>query len=125
MSSLKIFSQVASPLKEEYVNVEKEIEERGKKPEYPGGINAFRKNFSQTFDGSKINDKGMVKSEAQFIISEEGIVTDIVTLGNSKSMNKEMERSIKAMSKTKWKPAELDGKPVKYRFKLPITMTFQ
>ncbi len=40
-------------------------------------------------------------------------------------MNKEMERVVKAMAKTKWNPAELNGKPVKYRFKLPITMQFE
>ncbi|WP_265426789.1 hypothetical protein [Chryseobacterium sp. YIM B08800] len=93
-------------------------------PVYPGGINAFRNNFAKTFNSSKINANGLAKSEARFVISEEGIITDIVIIGENKSMNKEMERSIKSMSKTKWKPAILNGKPVKYLFRLPIAMNF-
>ncbi|MBD3904966.1 energy transducer TonB [Chryseobacterium sp. Ch-15] len=93
-------------------------------PVYPGGISAFRNNFAKTFDSSKINANGLGKSEARFVISEDGIITDIVIIGENKSMNKEMERSIKSMSKTKWKPALLNGQPVKYLFRLPITMNF-
>lgn len=93
-----------------------------KQPEYPGGINAFRRNFSQTFNSSKINGKGQVKSEAIFVIGKDGYITAIEILGDNKSMNKEMERSIKTMSKTKWSPAEIKGHAVNYKFRLPITM---
>lgn len=126
MSSINIFSQETFPL-----NIEKEsqvdnvYEKVDKQPEYPGGINAFRNNFARTFDSSKINGKGIIKSELGFVIDKDGMITEIVALGDNKSMNKEMERSIKAMSKTKWMPAELEEKPVKFRFKLPITMSFE
>lgn len=89
---------------------------------YPGGIEAFRRNFYQTFDGGKINGKGRITSEAMFVIDQNGLITEIVTKGDNKSMNKEMERAIKAMSKTKWSPATIDGEPVKYRFRFPIAM---
>ncbi|MGD1318697.1 energy transducer TonB [Chryseobacterium sp. 2R14A] len=92
---------------------------------YPGGINTFRNNFAKTFNSSKINAKGKVKSEAQFVVSQEGIISDIKIIGDNKSMNKEMERAIKAMSKTKWEPAKIDGKPVKFYFKLPITINIE
>lgn len=105
---------------EQFSNVEKSKEF----PIYPGGIDAFRKNFSQIFDPSKISARGTKKSEVQFIISEEGNISDIKIIGDNKSMNKEMERVAKIMSKTKWIPAKIDGKPVKFRFKLPITMNF-
>lgn len=126
IGSISVFSQEAVTSKEEVVTFENEIKEKGGKlPQYPGGIDVYRKNFSQTFDGSKINGKGMIKSEAQFVISEEGTITNILISGDNKSMNKEMERAVKAMAKTKWKPAELNGQPVKYRFRFPITMQFE
>lgn len=126
ISSIKIFSQETVVVKPETNPSNDTVYEKVDKiPEYSGGINAFRTNFSKTFDGSKINAKGMIKSEAQFVISKEGIITDIVIIGANKSMNKEMERSIKAMSKTKWIPAEINGQYVKYKFKLPITMNFE
>jgi hypothetical protein len=97
----------------------------GELPIYPGGIDVFKRNFSQMFNASKINAKGTVKSEAQLIISEGGNVTDIKIVGNNKSKNKEMERVAKIMSKTQWIPAKINGKPVKFKFKLPITMVFE
>lgn len=124
IASMKIFSQVILPEGKTIIS-EEELKERGYKMGiYPGGIDAFRRNFSQTFDSSNINSKGKIKSEAQFTISEDGSVSDIVIVGDNKSMNKEMERAVKSISKTKWKPAELDGKPVKFRFRLPIAMEF-
>lgn len=126
ISSVKIFSQEINPSGQQNVTFEKDIEIKGgKMPQYPGGIDAYRRNFSQLFDGSKINAKGMIKSEAQFVITEEGKVTEIKIIGDNKSMNKEMERVIKAMAKTNWNPAEINGQPVKYRFRLPITMSFE
>ena len=122
VNSITIFSQVILPEGKTMIS-EEELKERGfKMANYPGGINAFRRNFSQIFDGSKINSKGNVKSELQFVISEEGNVGDIITIGDNKSMNKEMERAARLLSKTKWIPAEIDGKPVKFRFRLPITI---
>lgn len=125
MSSINIFSQeTVSPNVEKESQVDNVYEKVEKIPEYPGGINAFRNNFARTFDSSKINGNGIIKSEIGFVIDKDGIITEIVALGNNKSMNKEMERSIKAMSKTKWKPAEIAGQAVKYRFRLPMTMNF-
>ncbi|WP_346983568.1 energy transducer TonB [Chryseobacterium sp. POE27] len=101
------------------------IDESNKPAEYPGGINAFRNNFSRMLNVAKIDEKGTVKSEIQLVISEDGSVTDIKVIGDNKSMNKEMERVMKTMSKTKWTPAMINNIPVKYRSKLPITMNLE
>lgn len=124
--SVKVFSQEIKSSEQQNVVFEKDIEIKGgKTAQYPGGIDAYRRNFSQLFDGSKVNAKGIIKSEAQFVVNEEGKVTEIRIIGDNQSMNKEMERVIKAMAKTSWKPAEINGLPVKYRFRLPITMNFE
>ncbi|MCU7617616.1 energy transducer TonB [Chryseobacterium sp. PBS4-4] len=124
INSINIFSQVILPEGKTMIS-EEELKERGFiMAIYPGGIDAFRQKFTQTFNSSNINSKGVIKSEAQFVISEEGTVSDIIISGDNKSMNKAMERAIKTLSKAKWKPAELDGKPIKFRFRLPITMEF-
>jgi hypothetical protein len=124
INSTTIFSQAITPEGKTIIS-EEELKARGfQMAIYPGGINAFRQKFTQTFDSRNINSKGILKSEAQFVISEEGNVGDIIITGDDKSMNKAMERAVKTLSKTKWKPAELDGKPIKFRFRLPITMEF-
>ncbi|MEG1592215.1 energy transducer TonB [Chryseobacterium sp.] len=124
ISSVKTFSQESITPKEEITTKEYAFDKADKPAEYPGGINSFRQKFTQVFDSSKINTKGLIKSEAQFVITEEGKVIEIKIIGDDDLMNKEMERSIKAMSKTKWKPALLNGQPVKYLFRLPIAMNF-
>lgn len=126
ISSVKIFSQEQNTSPTEIFGTEQfgNIEKPKEFPIYPGGINVFKMNFAKMIDWDKVNAKGAVKSEAQLIISEDGNVVDINIIGDNKSLNKEMERVAKRMSKTKWIPAKIDGKPVKFRFKLPITMNF-
>lgn len=126
ISSVKIFSQEQNTPSTEIFGTEQfgNIEKSKEFPIYPGGINVFKMNFAKMIDWDKVNAKGAVKSEAQLIISEDGDVVDINIIGDNKSLNKEMERVAKRMSKTKWIPAKIDGKPVKFRFKLPITMNF-
>lgn len=124
ISSVKIFSQESITPKEEITAKEYAFDKTDKAAEYPGGINAFRKKLTQIFNSNKIKAKGIIKSEIQFVITEEGKLTELKIIGDNESMNKEMERSIKAMSKTKWTPAEIDGKLVRFRYKLPIAMNF-
>lgn len=126
MNSANIFSQETVSANQEKTDVNNTIyEDIADKAEYPGGINAFRNNFAQTFKAGKVNGRGQVKSEVRFVVDQQGMITDITTIGENKSMNKEMERAIKAMSKTKWIPAKIDGQPVKFRFKLPITINLE
>lgn len=126
MTSVNIFSQEAASANQEKTDINNTIyEDIPDKAEFPGGINAFRNNFSQTFKAGKVNGRGQIKSEVRFVVDQQGMITDITTIGENKSMNKEMERTIKAMSKTKWIPAKIDGQPVKFRFKLPITINLE
>ncbi|MBW8522034.1 energy transducer TonB [Chryseobacterium chendengshani] len=124
--SVQIFSQEKSSANQENAIADSSIyEDIPDKAEYPGGINAFRNNFSKTFKAGKVSGRGKIKSEIRFVVDQQGMITDIITIGDNKSMNKEMERTIKAMSKTKWVPAKIDGEPVKFRFKLPITINIE
>lgn len=122
ITSVKIFSQDVIKIKSNSNASDFIFEKADILPEYPGGINVFRQKFSQTFDMGRVKSEGITKSEAQFVIDEEGNLTKIIAVGENTSMNEEMERVVKRISKTKWKPAEISGKPVKYRIKLPITM---
>jgi len=118
VGSVKIFSQ------ENLIANEIVYDKVDKIAQYPGGFNAFRNNFAQTFNNRKINAKGVLKAEAQFVISTEGILTDIIIKGDNKALNKEMERTLREIAKTKWEPAEVNGEPVRYRLRFPIAMSF-
>lgn len=92
--------------------------------EFPGGINSFRNKVSSNFDSSVMDgDEGTVKTEITFVVERDGSISDIKTNGSNKYFNDEAKRTINSI-KNKWTPAKINGKNVRYRFRLPLTMQF-
>lgn len=96
-------------------------------PQYPGGINEMRNKMSKSFDGSKVNvSKEMYRTEINYTVLEDGNIADIKASGNNEAFNTEALNSFKkANENITWKPAEKDGKQVRYRMRIPLTMYFQ
>ncbi len=94
-------------------------------PEFPGGIGAFRNKVSGSFNASSMKgDEGTVKTEVTFVVERDGSITDVKTDGKNLDFNSETIRTIKSI-KNKWTPAKINGKSVRYRFRLPLTMNFE
>ncbi|MEY8758103.1 M56 family metallopeptidase [Chryseobacterium tongliaoense] len=99
-----------------------------KPAEYPGGVNQLRSNVASNFDSSVFTgkEKGMLKSEALISIDKNGKVTDIKTTGSSEKFNAETYRVLKqATDNVVWAPAQKDGEPVAYQYRLPLAMSFK
>ncbi|QDP85410.1 hypothetical protein FNJ88_07490 [Chryseobacterium sp. SNU WT5] len=96
-------------------------------PEFPGGINAFRSLLASKFNTAIFKgDEGLIKATVYTNIDENGKMTDIFAEGTNQNFNREAERALTMISADHvWIPAKLHGKPVKYRFKLPLTMKFE
>ncbi|MCX8533752.1 energy transducer TonB [Chryseobacterium luquanense] len=93
--------------------------------EFPGGINAFRNKFQNSFDGSAMNgDEGAVKSEITFVVERDGSITDIKANGKNSDFNAEAVRTIKSI-KNKWTPGKINGQSVRLRFRFPVSMNFE
>lgn len=93
--------------------------------EFPGGINSFRSKVGSSFDTSVMEgDEGTVKSEITFVVERDGSITDVKASGSNKDFNAEAIRTVKSI-KNKWSPAKINGKAVRYRFRLPLTMQFE
>ncbi|MFY7814009.1 MAG: energy transducer TonB, partial [Chryseobacterium taeanense] len=61
-----------------------------------------------------------------YIVDETGNVIDITATGNDEVFSTEAVSAFKkANENIVWKPAEKDGKPVRYRMKIPLAMSFQ
>lgn len=110
--------------KTENNNVETTVEKVDKMPEFPGGINEFRNQFTKVFRSDKIKEKGVVKTLILFVIEKDGSIIEVKALGGNQTFNDESIRAIKKIKGT-WIPAEINGKKVRYRFRLPLTMHFQ
>lgn len=93
-------------------------------PEFLGGINAFRKKFTENLDLSKIEAKGVVSSELSFIIEKDGTLTNLKAEGKNAQFNSSVIAAVKSI-KMKWIPGKLDGYYVRSTFKMPLRMAFK
>ncbi|UFH30416.1 M56 family metallopeptidase [Chryseobacterium sp. C-71] len=95
--------------------------------EFPGGANLLRKLVSGNFNGSVLSgNEGSLKSVITFIVDENGKARDIKTSGDNEKFNNEAYIATKlANQNVVWKPATLNGKPVAYQYKIPLSMTFE
>lgn len=96
-------------------------------PQYPGGMNELRNNISKSFDGSKVNiSKEPYRAEINYTVLEDGNIANVKAAGNNEAFNAEAVNSFKkANENITWKPAEKDGKPIRYNMRIPLTMSFQ
>ncbi len=88
-------------------------------PEYPGGsralINYMVRNLTSELEPGV---KYVVK--AQFVINEEGAVSDAIILhSDDETFNSQVLKAIRKMAR--WKPGVLHGQKVAVRFTMPVT----
>lgn len=92
--------------------------------DFKGGINAFRQKVAQGFDTESIDQSGMVSGIITFVVEKDGSISNIKINGQNSDFNKEAERTVKSI-KQKWTPAQLNGKPVRSSFRMPISMRIE
>ncbi|MGN0020254.1 MAG: energy transducer TonB [Sphingobacterium hotanense] len=90
------------------------------------GEKAFRRDVNSSFTIPKavINSGRSGKIEAAFLVDTAGVITDVVILQDIGSGSGEaLVRAIsKAGKRHKWVPAVVDGKKVKVRHTIPVTV---
>ena len=113
------FGQVKSP--KDVVNSKMKVYKATEaKPDFPGGIQAF-----YTFVGNnfRMPDEKDLKGKVfiTFIVEKDGSLTDIKTIRDiGYGTGEEAVRVLKLSPK--WIPGEIDGKPVRVQYSLPINI---
>ena len=93
--------------------------------DFPGGINSFRNKVADNFDsGAMEGGEGTLRTEITFVVERDGSLTQVKATGPNADFNREAERTVKSI-RNKWTPAKINGQPVRYRFRLPLTMNFE
>ncbi|WP_294284711.1 hypothetical protein [uncultured Chryseobacterium sp.] len=96
-----------------------------KAADYPGGINELRKEVADLFYlGGVYSDTKTVKANVGFIVERDGRVTNVQAEGENFTFNRQAEIAVYSISQ-KFSPAIVNGDPVRYRFKLPLTMNIE
>ena len=89
-------------------------------PNYPGGIDKFRKQVGEKFETPAINEEKVVSVLLSFIIEKDGTMSNINVIRNpGYGLDIEAIRVLKSI-KTKWTAGILNGKPVRTQYNLPI-----
>ncbi|UQB67298.1 energy transducer TonB [Epilithonimonas zeae] len=91
---------------------------------FKGGIDAFRQKVAQGFDTESVDQSGMVSGVITFVVEKDGSISNIKINGQNSDFNKEAERTVKSI-KSKWTPAQLNGKTVRSSFRMPISMRIE
>lgn len=90
-----------------------------KRPEFPGGVQAFYDFIGKNYRVPKVNLKGKVF--VQFVIERDGSLTDIKVLRDiGYGTGKEAIRVLK--KSPKWIPGEVNGEVVRVQYSLPINI---
>ena len=96
-----------------------------KQPEFPGGMNEFRKKFSENFDATPLKASDVtLKTTIYFVVETDGTVNRIKAVGDNDEFNKEAERTIKSIS-TKYEPAQVNNMAVRYLMRFPLSMNLK
>lgn len=125
-----------------------EIIESVKEPEFlVGGIDGFIRQVAENFDAGAVDELAhltreqieermkkikknkpvediVLWTEVVFVVEKDGTLSNVEAEGPNKTFNAEAERTIKSI-KGKWKPAEVEGKPMRSRKRVPIRMRFE
>ncbi|AZA87310.1 hypothetical protein EG349_11150 [Chryseobacterium shandongense] len=96
-----------------------------KAADYPGGINELRKEVSNLFYlGGVYSEIKTIKANVAFIVEKDGTITTVEAQGDNFTFNRQAEIALYSVSK-KFFPAIVNGSPVRYRFRLPLTMKLE
>ncbi|MUV02747.1 hypothetical protein GN157_03415 [Flavobacterium rakeshii] len=96
-----------------------------KRPEFPGGIQAFYNLINRKFIIHEKIPPGKYKVMIAFVINEDGTLSDVKTTNDpGYGISAEVLKIFKSIDE-KWMPAEIDGKAVKTNYSLPFTITIR
>lgn len=118
--SVATFAQNYVELKDWVANPEK-----GETPAiFPKGTEVFRKMIVNNFRMKKIISDENLSCTISFIVDNRGKIGYIKADGSNVEFNNEAIRAVSKI-KTKWKPAEIRGRKVRYLITLPLSIIFE
>lgn len=96
-----------------------------KAADYPGGMNELRKEVSDLFYlGGVYSEIKTIRTNVAFIVEKDGSITNVEAQGENFTFNRQAEIALYSVSR-KFSPAIINGNPVRYRFRLPLTMKLE
>ena len=98
---------------------------KGQMAEYPGGMNTLRQQVANLFYIEGVHSEmKTAKALVAFIVEKDGTISNVQASGDNFTFNRQAEIALYSVPQ-KFTPAVFNGESVRYRFKLPLTMTIE
>ncbi len=115
----------------DYIKTEDRAQDEGKYSdvdvvaEYPGGLNVFRQELADTFYIEGVYSQSDIeKATVVFIVDKDGKIREVKVSGDNFTFNRQAEIAVYSISKT-FKPASKNGVSVRYRYRVPLTLSLK
>ncbi|MDF2551834.1 MAG: hypothetical protein K0R77_1109 [Chryseobacterium sp.] len=92
-------------------------------PEFPGGIKAFKRKYFESIETLDVKIKEKVDTRLYFIVEKNGYVRNVTAVGTNIKHAEAAELGLKRIF-ARWKPATVNGEPVRYLMYFPLTNKF-
>lgn len=91
---------------------------------YPGGFETLRKQVADIFyTDSVLPDQKLLKTNVVFVVEKDGSIGNVHAEGDNFTFNRQAEIAMYLLPE-KFSPAIINGTAVRYRFRLPLSMSF-
>ncbi|CAD7805437.1 hypothetical protein CHRY9390_01366 [Chryseobacterium aquaeductus] len=102
------------------MNLKGVVSKADEMPEFPEGISAFKKKYFDNIETLNLKNNEKIDTHLYFIVEKNGYVRNVAAIGSNKKHNHEAELGISRIF-DRWKPAKINGEPVRYLYYFPLT----
>ncbi len=88
--------------------------------EFPGGMENFRRQFAEKMEIIDVKSNS-IDTRVYFIVEKTGYVRFVTATGSDKKHSDAAETAVRRLF-VKWKPATINGEPVRYLHTFPLTL---
>lgn len=89
-------------------------------PEFPGGMNAFKRKYFENIETLDLKQNEKIDTRLYFIVEKNGYVRNVTAVAKNKKHAEAAEQGVRKIF-ARWKPAKINGEPVRYLFYFPLT----
>jgi len=89
-------------------------------PEFPGGLKVFKRKYFESIETLDVKIKEKVDTRLYFIVEKNGYVRNVTAIGTNKKHAEAAELGLRRIF-ARWKPATINGEPVRYLMYFPLT----
>lgn len=103
------------------LNLKDVVTEADQKPEFPGGMDAFKRKFFEGMPTIQMKQNQKLSTRLYFIVEKDGYIRNVAAVSDDKKHAEAAELGVKRIF-TRWKPAMVGDQKVRYLYSFPLSV---